>query len=216
MRAQGGSLFIDEFASLSHDLQVNFLSVLEKRSVQKVGGESFTANVRCIFATNADIEKLTADGVLRRDLLDRIPARFRIPPLRERGCDVFQLARHFAGNHEIAPKCLLALLRYNWPGNVRELKSRVDSALARMKTEGLTTLEIRHFDFPGEAAFDAEGTDDEACRRELWMLADASARNEGFEHGAGLQRRAGEIMGVSEGQASKMYQTYGLARAASA
>lgn len=94
MKADGGTLFVDEFASFSHDLQVNFLSVLEKKSVQKVGGETFSPDVRCIFATNADVEKLIGDGVLRRDLLDRIPITCRIPPLRDRRGDILLLARH--------------------------------------------------------------------------------------------------------------------------
>jgi transcriptional regulator with PAS, ATPase and Fis domain len=68
MNANGGTLFIDESAALSHDLQVIFLSVLEKRSIEKIGGESFTPDVRCIFATNADIEREVERGTLRRDL----------------------------------------------------------------------------------------------------------------------------------------------------
>lgn len=202
--------------SRSHDLQVNFLSVLEKKSVQKVGGESFSPDVRCIFATNADIDKLIEDGSLRRDLLDRIPVRFRIPPLRERRSDILLLGRHFAGDHEIAPRCLIALLRYDWPGNVRELRSKVAAAMARMKSAGKSILDLSHFELPEDAVSVADGLEEESCRRELWVLADDIARNEGFEHGAGLQRRAGAIMGVSPSQATKMYQAYGLARAASA
>jgi len=82
MKADGGTLFVDEFASLSHDLQIIFLSILEKRSVEKIGGESFTPDVRCVFATNADVEEAVANGSLRRDLLDRIAIRFQIPPQR--------------------------------------------------------------------------------------------------------------------------------------
>ena len=69
MNANGGTLFVDEFAALSHDLQVIFLSVLEKRSIEKIGGESFTPDVRCIFATNTDLEEAVTNGLLRRDLL---------------------------------------------------------------------------------------------------------------------------------------------------
>ena len=89
-------------------------------------------------------------------------------------------------------------------------------AVACMKSDGKSTLNVTHFELPGEAVSVANGLDEEDCRRELWTLADEIARNEGFEHGAGLQRRVGEIMGVGEAQASKMYQAYGLARAASA
>lgn len=216
MKAKGGSLFIDEFASFSHDLQVVFLSVLEKRSIQKVGGESFAPDVRCIFATNADVEKAVADGTLRQDLIDRIPIKCRIPPLRDRRGDILLLARHFAGEHEVSAPCLVALLRYCWPGNIRELQSKLAGAVARKKSEEATSIDLPHVDLPSDLIADVEGIDDDACRRELWTLADEIARGEGFEHGTGLQRRAGEIMGVKPSQATKMYQAYDLARAASA
>jgi DNA-binding NtrC family response regulator len=216
MKANGGTLFVDEFASLSHDLQVNFLSVLEKKSVQKVGGESFSPDVRCIFATNADIDKLIEDGSLRRDLLDRIPVRFRIPPLRERRGDILLLARHFAGDHKIAPRCLIALLRYDWPGNVRDLQSKVAAAIAHMKSAGKSILDLSHFELPEDVVSVADGLEEEACRRELWTLADEIARTEGFEQGMGLQKRAAEILGVSEAQASKMYREFCLTKTSAA
>ena len=216
IKAHGGSLFVDEFASLSLDLQIVFLSVLDKRAIQKVGGESFMPDVRCIFATNANVNEAIANGTLRKDLLDRIPVRFHIPPLRERRSDILQLARYFAGEHEIAHQCLIALLRYDWPGNVRELKSKVVAAVARMKGDGKSTLNVTHFDLPGESAGVVNGLGEEACQRELWTLADEIARNEGFERGTGLQHRAGEIMGVGDSQASKMFQAFGLSPAASA
>jgi len=84
MNATGGTLFVDEFAALSQDLQVNFLSVLEGHAINKIGGEQITADVRCIFATNADIDEAVMSGSLRRDLVDRIGVTFHIPPLRER------------------------------------------------------------------------------------------------------------------------------------
>lgn len=131
MHAEGGTLFIDEFAALSLDLQVIFLSVLEKRSIEKIGGESFSPDVRCIFATNADVEVEVARGALRRDLLDRIPVKITIPPLRERLGDLLLLAKHFAADHAITERCLIALLRHQWPGNVRELQNKMLAAKAK-------------------------------------------------------------------------------------
>ena len=65
MNADGGTLFVDEFATMSHELQVIFLSVLECRAVEKIGGESFTPDIRSVFATNADIDGAVAAGTLR-------------------------------------------------------------------------------------------------------------------------------------------------------
>lgn len=210
MHADGGTLFIDEFAALSLDLQVIFLSVLEKRSIEKIGGESLTPDVRCIFATNADIAREVAKGSLRSDLLDRIPIRILIPPLRERLGDVLLLAKRFAAEHSITDRCLIALLRYQWPGNVRELQNKMLAAKAKQKTEGKNAIDLGHLDLPADTASVVEAMDENCCRRELWTVADEIARNEGFEQGAGLQRRAGEILGVSEAQASKMYRELGL------
>jgi hypothetical protein len=97
INANGGTLFVDEFASFSPDLQVIFLSVLEGRSVEKVGGESFTPDVRCIFATNAIVEELVRTGRLRADLNDRLDHRITLPALRDRREDVIPLAMHFVG-----------------------------------------------------------------------------------------------------------------------
>jgi DNA-binding NtrC family response regulator len=216
MNANAGTLFIDEFASLSHDLQVIFLSVLEKRSIEKIGGESFTPDVRCIFATNANVEQEVTRGALRRDLLDRIPVRMSIPPLRERRGDILLLAKHFAEDHEISDRCLIALLRYQWPGNIRELQNKVAAAKARKKGEGKNAIDLEHIELPAEIVSVVQGLNDDSCRLELWTLAHQIAQDEGFEHGAGLQRRAGEILGFGEAQASKMFRELGLTSAASA
>lgn len=216
MRANGGTLFVDEIASFSIELQTIFLSVLERRAVQKVGGESLTSDVRCILATNADLEKAVAEGKFRRDLLDRIPVKIRIPPLRERKGDILLLARKFAGNRQILPRCLIALLRHEWPDNIRGMKLKMDLAIARMKSGKLTAIGLEHLDLPDEVISRVEDLDEDVCLRELWTLADKLAHDEGYEHGTGLQRRAGEIMGVRESQASKAYQTYGFSNAASA
>ncbi len=216
MNAEGGTLFIDEFAALSLDLQVIFLSVLEKRSIERIGGEGFTPDVRCVLATNADVEQEVARGTLRRDLLDRIPVRILIPPIRERVGDVLLLARSFASDHALTDRCLVALLRHQWPGNVRELQNKMLAAMAKQKADGKAALDLEHLDLPAEISSSVKALDDNCCRCELWTLADEIARNEGFEQGAGLQRRAGEILGVGETQASKMYQEFGLKSAAAA
>lgn len=217
MEVNGGTLFVDEFVAFSEDLQVIFLSVLEKREVSKVGGEAFAPDVRCIFATNADVDDLVDRKVLRADLLARIPVRIRIPPLRERRGDVLLLAKYFAGvDHAFSEKGLLALVRYEWPDNVRELQSKVAAAVARKRIDGAVSLDVAHLDLPADVVAAAQVLSDDDCRRELWRLADEIARDEGFAHGTGLQRRAGEIMGVGEAQASKMYRALGLADDATA
>ena len=216
IHASRGTIFVDEFVELSPDLQVIFLSVLEGRPIEKVGGESVTPDVRCVFATNADVDAAIAQGKLRADLVDRIQVTVQVPPLRDRKGDILLLAKHFAGQHNVAERCLVALLHQDWPGNIRELKNKVNQALARKNGDGATALDLSHFDLPADIIKVVSQKDDDACRRELWTLADEIARDEGFEHGGGLQKRAGEIMGVGEAQASKMYRAFGLGNAPAA
>lgn len=217
MEVNRGTLFVDELAALSQDLQVIFLSVLERRDVSKVGGEAFAPDVRCIFATNADVDDLVERGVLRADLLARIPVRIHIPPLRERRGDVLLLAKHFAGaGRRFTDRALLALVRHEWPDNVRELQNKVAAAVAQATIEGAASVDVAHLDLPAPVSAAAKAPSDDDCERELWRLADETARNEGYAHGTGLQRRAGEIMGVGEAQASKMYRGLGLADAPAA
>jgi transcriptional regulator with AAA-type ATPase domain len=210
MRASGGTLFVDEFAVMSQDLQVILLSVLEQRPVERIGGDSFTPDVRCIFATNADIDAAASDGSLRQDLLDRIGITIRIPPLRDRRGDILLLARHFTGAVGIEDSCLVALLRHDWPGNIRELQKTLGRAVVRAQSEGAGKLSVEYCELPRPIVEEAEGLADENCRRELWLTADSIARAEGYEPGGGLQRRAAGIMCVTESQASKMYRAFGL------
>jgi len=192
---------------------VIFLSVLEGRPVEKVGGESVTPNVRCIFATNADLDKAVADRTLRADLLDRIAMKITIPPLRDRRGDILLLARHFAGEHRVTDRCLVALMRHDWPGNVRGLQKEIERAVAKMTAEGAAAVDLSHTGLPAALNSAVEALDEDSCKRELWTLADEIAQAEGIERRDGLQKRAGEIMGVGEAQASKMYKAFGIAGA---
>jgi len=211
MEVNGGTLFVDEFVAFSQDLQLIFLSVLEKRSVEKVGGESFEPDVRCIFATNADVDALADRRIVRPDLLARIPIRIHIPPLRDRRGDILLLAKHFAGEDDpLSERALFALIRDDWPANIRGLKQTVEKAIARKQMAHAASVEVTHLDLPTAIVTEAKKISNEDCRRKLWQIANEIARNEGFTHGTGLLRRAGEIMDVSESQASKMYKTFGL------
>jgi len=210
LQAAGGTLFVDEFATMSKELQVIFLSILEQRDVERVGGDSFTPDVRCIFATNANIGAAVEDGTLRRDLVDRLSMTIRIPPLRDRRGDILLLARHYAGGMDIDERCLVGLLRHDWPGNIRGLEKTLSLAKARAETDGDGRLTLDHVEIPDDVKAEVLALDEAGCRRELWTLADSAARDEGYALGVGLQKRAGEIMGVKESQASKMYQAFGL------
>lgn len=142
-RADGGTLILDELATITLRMQEKILRVIEYGEMQRVGGsETLRVDVRIVGATNADLLALAAQGRFRRDLLDRLAFDvITVPPLRERIEDILPLAYAFAVNmaselrHSFfpgfSPKASSALLRYQWPGNVRELKNAVERSVYR-------------------------------------------------------------------------------------
>ncbi len=139
-QADGGTIFLDEIAELSPDLQVKLLTVLQRRELRRIGGnQAIPINVRVIAATNCPLEIALNDGTFRRDLFFRIGSlRIELPALRDRGSDVVLLARHFIaeliksnGDHVegLAPAAEDLLNQYDWPGNVRQLLNVVKRAI---------------------------------------------------------------------------------------
>ena len=137
--ANGGTLFLDEIGELPKAMQAKLLRFLESGEIRRVGeNESFIVDVRVVCATNRDLEQMVTDGDFREDLMFRINAfEINLPPLRERGADIADLARHLARRHRSAavseenlfePQVLRALAEHSWPGNVRELANVVEHA----------------------------------------------------------------------------------------
>lgn len=141
--AHGGSLFLDEIASMSLRLQEKLLRVVEYGEFEKLGSsETVQVDVRLVGAANQDLPALARDGRFREDLLDRLSFDVvTVPPLRERREDILLLAQAFAQamaqelKHEyfagFAPAAERQLLEYGWPGNVRELRNVIERAVYR-------------------------------------------------------------------------------------
>lgn len=130
--AEGGTLFFDEISSTSLEFQSKLLTVLDSGEFYKVGSHSkIKANVRAIFATNEDLEVKMLEGLFRRDLYYRISANIiRIPPLRERRCDIVEIAKEIAKSRGkvFTEQALSKLEEYSWPGNVRQLEQCIERA----------------------------------------------------------------------------------------
>jgi len=138
--ADGGTLFLDEISEIPLELQGKLLRVLQESEYERVGDDvTRSVDVRVIAATNRNLEQLIVDGKFREDLFYRISVfPVDVPPLRERGDDVVQLAQHFLeqtckdfGREGLAlTRAQAANLRaYEWPGNVRELKNVIERAV---------------------------------------------------------------------------------------
>ncbi len=138
--AEGGTLFLDELPSLSSALQAKVLTAIEDHMIRRVGSNRMRpVDVRIIAATNADLRKRVAAGRFREDLLQRLDLfRVQIPPLRERGEDIIELAERLAEKigrqygltvRTIPAEGRRRLLAHAWPGNVRELAHEIERAL---------------------------------------------------------------------------------------
>ena len=143
--ARGGTIFLDEIGNISLPQQARLLSVLQQRTVTRVGSNrAIPIDVRLICATNANIhERVTApnDPMLRfrQDLLYRINTiELQLPPLRDRPDDLPLLANHFLQQYSqqhrrnitgISPALLAQWQQYAWPGNVRELQHTIERAV---------------------------------------------------------------------------------------
>jgi psp operon transcriptional activator len=142
-RADGGTLVLDELATISLRMQEKILRVIEYGEMQRVGGsETIRVNVRIVGSTNADLQERVQSGQFRDDLLDRLAFDvITLPPLRERLEDILPLAYAFAVNMVselrqpyfpgFSSKASSALLRHEWSGNVRELKNAVERSVYR-------------------------------------------------------------------------------------
>jgi DNA-binding NtrC family response regulator/predicted ATPase len=130
--AHRGTLFLDEIGLLPEGLQAKLLTVLEERTVRRLGAtQSEPVDVWIIAATNLDLQAATQGGRFREDLYHRLAVlTLALPPLRERRGDILLLAEHFLARacadfglpgKTLASDARAALVAYRWPGNVREL-----------------------------------------------------------------------------------------------
>lgn len=144
--ANRGTLFLDEIGELPLGAQAKLLRALQDGEVQRVGGEvSQQVDVRVIAATNRDLAEEVRQGRFRRDLYHRLSVYpLEIPPLRERGQDVLELAGHFleraqqrwaSAQLRLSDAARRLLLQHHWPGNVRELEHCLSRASLKALTE---------------------------------------------------------------------------------
>lgn len=170
--ANGGTIFLDEIANLSYDIQVSLLRVVQERRMRRVGGtRDIDLDVRIIIASNEPLWEASKKGKFREDLFHRFNEfSMTIPPLRDRKEDIMVFARHFLQltNEELNKRIkgfsqeVEDIFRsYVWYGNLRELKNVVKRAT--LLTDGdyiedrslpfeITNFSKLNFDTSGEPA----------------------------------------------------------------
>ncbi len=154
--AHEGTIFLDEVAEMSLEMQVKLLRVLQESEFERVGGlNTIKVSVRIIAATNKDLQKEVKEGRFREDLYYRLNVvPVHLPPLRERRADAEPLIRFFLKKFNekhaktvniVETDCLKRLTEFYWPGNIRQLENAVEHGV--LMADGDT---VRMQDLPRE------------------------------------------------------------------
>lgn len=153
LKADGGTIFLDEIGEMPLSMQVKLLRVIQEREVLSVGGNrAEPVDVRIVAATNRDLAREVDAGNFRQDLYYRLNVvSLALPPLRQRADDIPLLAQHFmnrfaAKNNKrikgFTPGAMDRLVRYAWPGNVRELENVIERASILLLGEHISEREL--------------------------------------------------------------------------
>lgn len=137
--ANGGTLFLDEIADMSITMQSKILTVIQERTIERIGdNKKIPLDIRIIAATNKNLKSLVSGGKFREDLYFRLSViPIYLLPLRERKEDIPLLINLFAKkynlkygkNVKLSKKALNILKSYEWPGNIRELDNVIEHAV---------------------------------------------------------------------------------------
>ena len=152
-QAQGGTIFLDEIAEVSPEIQVKLLRVLQELEIERVGGiEPITLDVRVIAATQVDLDESIKRHEFRSDLYWRLNViQVSIPPLQERREDIVYLARLFVAEQAaktgsaikgLSGEAELQLQSMSFPGNVRELRNIIERAVALCDAPWISPAEL--------------------------------------------------------------------------
>ncbi|MCL1915364.1 MAG: sigma-54 dependent transcriptional regulator [Desulfovibrionaceae bacterium] len=153
IKADKGSIFLDEIGELPLPMQAKLLRVIQEREVQRVGGGGpVPVDMRIIAATNRDLQQEVNAGKFREDLYYRLNVvSLPLPALRERPEDIPLLAQYFLERFSqknnkivrgVTPGAMDRLIRYEWPGNVRELENVMERAVVLLIGEHIGEREL--------------------------------------------------------------------------
>lgn len=146
--AAKGTVFLDEIGDLSARAQGLLLRVLQEKEIRRLGdSEPRPVDVRVVAATHRDLERAVQEGTFREDLLYRLNSgTVVLPPLRKRGNDIIELARHFLATVSrdlgLSEGAEERLRTFHWPGNVRQLRSVIERAAAFCDTPVLEPADL--------------------------------------------------------------------------
>jgi transcriptional regulator with GAF, ATPase, and Fis domain len=204
--ADGGTIFLDEIATISIAVQAKLLRVLQDREFEPLGAErTQKVDVRVIAATNRDLRQLVSDGKFLEDLFYRLNViPIGMPPLRERREDVPLLVEHFVKRFAertgkkidgVDEKAMLELTRYEWPGNVRELENTMERAVVLTTTPVLTSRTVW---LMSATATPAAAAVPSLKLHQNLEWAERETMRRALEQARGVKKDAAELMGISQ------------------
>jgi two-component system response regulator HydG len=198
--ADGGTFFFDEVAETTMSFQAKLLRTIQEGEVRRVGdNRPLKVDIRVIAATNVDLTEAIEEKRFREDLFYRLNvARFKLPPLRERGEDIPLLAEFFLNKYNqkqgrrstFAEGVIERLQAYPFPGNVRELENMVEQGVALASGGRITVDDIMPED----------GVQSAATGKTLAGIVDQAERQalaEALQASSGNRERAAEALGIS-------------------
>jgi DNA-binding NtrC family response regulator len=203
--ADGGTIFLDEIATMSPALQAKLLRVLQEREFEPLGAErTQRVDLRVIAATNRDLRQMVADGRFQDDLFYRLNViPIDIPPLRERREDIPALIEHFVKKHaqrtgrrieRVDEGVLTGLQQYEWPGNVRELENTIERAVVLSQGPVITSRAVSVL---GAATPQTSGLPSTKLRQNIeWVERETIRR--ALDSAGGVKKEAAELMGISQ------------------
>ena len=215
--ADGGTLVLDEIASLIPSSQAKLLRVIEERRFERLGGKQpIEIEVRIIALANIDIREAVRARSFRDDLYYRLAVvTIELPRLVDRSEDLRQLAddfvRQFASRNgrngvRLSDEALDALSGYDFPGNVRELRNIIEHAVL-MSSNDLIGVE-------GLPEYLRSAARLMQSRKTKPSLAEVEAVyiREVLEHTRGNKTRAAEILGISRKNLYEKLRRYNIGK----
>lgn len=191
--ADGGTLLLDEIGEIPIHLQSKLLTVLEDKSIRRIGsGRTIPVNVRIMATTNQDLEKAVQNKSFRQDLYYRLAVfNMHIPPLRQHPEDIPEIAMCFVKQFlrtevRVPDSHITRMMKYPWPGNVRELRNVIERASLLLRGDEIRPADLLlkdAFSQPlgktGKESLKVEDiiTLEEVERRHILSVLDACAGN---------------------------------------
>ncbi|MBT3606220.1 MAG: sigma-54-dependent Fis family transcriptional regulator [Candidatus Latescibacteria bacterium] len=142
-QADGGTIFLDEVASMSLPFQGKLLRVLQEKVIRPLGGNAdVPVDFRLIASSNRNLEEMVNRQEFREDLFYRLKVvTLKLPTLNERPECIPALAEYFLNRAQqelmeeqhispgFTPATMDMLIEHEWKGNVRELENTINRAV---------------------------------------------------------------------------------------